>query len=949
VRGGGRVLRVRQTDGTLSNRLSFIVLPHIAAVGSGDRERPGSTVTVTGSGFAEGARVRVNGEDMPDSTFVDAATMTFTLRRPATTPDGADGELGSCEVILVDGTRSASVTFTIDTLHVVVIGDSVAWGQGLREEDKYVALVSHALSARNGGIKSYATVLAHSGAIIGIGDGTMMEPLPGEVPTSYPTAIQQIEMVTGDPDRVDLVLLTCGLNDVNFRTVVHPLTTASTIAASVDRHCRSDLSELLVATVSRFPQAQIVVSGYYPILSEDSDTTEIQAFLVAAGVSIAGLPGGVLGAALIPQITNNCRIFHELSTAAIATAVDEANAVLPTPRILFADTGFGPENAVFASDPWLFAINGDLSPQDAAAGDRGVVCQLNPTRTDVFQCTRASVGHPNATGAQAYADAILAALAAGATDPPGSQDRTGLGFADVHCHQFAHLGFGGRAFWGNPQGELAEALGSCEPVHGAFGLLDVVGNTVRAQYGHSILGHGVKGYPEFDGWPRWDSFTHQAVHEEWLRRAVQGGLRLMVMLAVNNEPMSNLVTRAPGRTSNDMEAVDLQLEAARAMEAHIDAISGGAGKGWYRIVETADQALDVIESGRLAVVLGIEVDYLFNCRTESDLSPDQLRAELDKYYDRGVRHLFPIHFGDNGFGGAAFQNGLERSTGGGPVSPRNPLGTLDFYTIQTEDAGTPGYEYRANRRNVRGLTDLGKTLVKEMIQRGMIIDIDHMSQYSRNDTLDICTAAGYPGLISGHNGFLEISHGNKSHEGNISAVDLHRIRELGGMVCPLLGQGGLEATDTWHGTGSTRIDHINGNTSNSLVQAYLYAAEKMKGRPVGFGSDLNGFAQQPGPRFAPHNGSPNETPPRPTTRLRYPFRAAATGKMMSRSVVGPKAFDFNRDGLAHVGMLPDLIADLEAMGLTQTDLLPLLTSATGYANLWRKASAGHVPSSGGSG
>ena len=226
-----------------------------------------------------------------------------------------------------------------------------------------------------------------------------------------------------------------------------------------------------------------------------------------------------------------------------------------------------------------------------------------------------------------------------------------------------------------------------------------------------------------------------------------------------------------------------------------------------------------------------------------------------------------------------------------------------------------------------------------MIHRNMIIDIDHMSQYSRNDTLDICTAAGYSGVISGHNGFLEISHGNKNHEGNISGADVERIRQLGGMICPLLGQGNLETTDTWHGIGPTKIDHINGNTTNSLVQAYLYAAEKMQGLPVGFGSDLNGFAQQPGPRFAPHNGTPNETPPRPTTRLRYPFRAAATGKMMSRSVVGSKAFDFNRDGLAHVGMLPDLIADLQAMGLTETDLLPLLKSATGYAQLWKKAGA----------
>lgn len=37
---------------------------------------------------------------------------------------------------------------------------------------------------------------------------------------------------------------------------------------------------------------------------------------------------------------------------------------------------------------------------------------------------------------------------------------------------------------------------------------------------------------------------------------------------------------------------------------------------------------------------------------------------------------------------------------------------------------------------------------------------------------------------------------------------------------------------------------------------------------------------------------------------------------MPQSVVGDKTFDSNEDGLAHVGMLPGLIAGLESQGLT---------------------------------
>src|SRR4051812_48410989 len=135
-----------------------------------------------------------------------------------------------------------------------------------------------------------------------------------------------------------------------------------------------------------------------------------------------------------------------------------------------------------------------------------------------------------------------------------------------------------------------------------------------------VIGHLVGGWPQFDGWPRWDSMSHQTVHEDWLKRAVDGGLRLMVMLAVNSEHVANNVERRPGRTKNDMEAVDLQLQGARDFQAYLDDKHGGPGKGWYRIVETPAQARSVMGQNKLAVILGIEVDYLFNAYSSGNLS-----------------------------------------------------------------------------------------------------------------------------------------------------------------------------------------------------------------------------------------------------------------------------------------------------------------------------------------
>jgi hypothetical protein len=54
------------------------------------------------------------------------------------------------------------------------------------------------------------------------------------------------------------------------------------------------------------------------------------------------------------------------------------------------------------------------------------------------------------------------------------------------------------------------------------------------------------------------------------------------------------------------------------------------------------------------------------------------------------------------------------------------------------------------------------------------------------------------------------------------------------------------------------------------------------------------------------------------------------------NAIGEKTFSFDADGLAHVGMLPDLIADFQCMGLRDEDLEPLLNSAEGYVRVWER-------------
>jgi len=56
---------------------------------------------------------------------------------------------------------------------------------------------------------------------------------------------------------------------------------------------------------------------------------------------------------------------------------------------------------------------------------------------------------------------------------------------------------------------------------------------------------------------------------------------------------------------------------------------------------------------------------------------------------------------------------------------------------------------------------------------------------------------------------------------------------------------------------------------------------------------------------------------------------------LKRSKAGPRRdFDINLDGMAHYGMLPDMLQDVRNSGLTAEDLAPLFRSAYDYVQMW---------------
>lgn len=577
-----------------------------------------------------------------------------------------------------------------------------------------------------------------------------------------------------------------------------------------------------------------------------------------------------------------------------------------------------------------------------------------------------------------------------------------VGFADLHNHQFANLGFGGLLLWGEPfheqgmshalpwsdfmpsaPGEVVAPDGSpvprfgcggvgvyshcpptCPPgtgpgtdqwcegvaIHGAGGL----GNILQAVLS-GTWGHNVGGYPQFDGWPRWNNYTGQQAYVDWVERSWLGGQRLMVMLAVNNESLCSLVNRRASFGCDDMSAVDRQIQGAKNLERYVDRADDGLenGTGWYRIAYTSAQARQFAAAGKLAVVLGIEVPSLFGCKPASGCTVQQVQERLDHYYGLGVRHILPVHNTDNAFAGTALYNEIFAAnnriiTGDWwDVENCDPATGIDFHAGMTDDplfsyfAGLAGETVpevpEGSSCNARGLTSLGEAFMGMLMDKKMVIDLDHLSTKSLNRSLDLAEARNYPALAMSHSGFLgsALPGGAGRHEGNKTDQQLERIRALGGTVATILHQGGRQDVKEYQRPdGSVPVPFDCGESSKAWAQAYLYAVEKMQGRAVAIGSDFNGLAGMPAPRAgseACHGDKPANYSP--GAQVQYPF-TTRVGTSLGKQVVGDREFDYNVDGLANNGLLPDFIEDLERIGLTDADLDPLFGSAEQYIRMW---------------
>ena len=493
------------------------------------------------------------------------------------------------------------------------------------------------------------------------------------------------------------------------------------------------------------------------------------------------------------------------------------------------------------------------------------------------------------------------------------------GLLDAHIHGMAFEFLGGRVHCGRPWSPygVTVALVDC-PDHFGNGAGAVLENTIS--YGNPARTHDPVGWPTFRDWPAAKSLTHEQTYYRWLERAWRGGLRIWVNLLVDNHALCELYPLKKN-SCNEMDGVRLQAHDLYALQDYIDAQSGGPGKGWFRIVKDPFQARRVINRGKLAVVMGIEVSKLFDCgevNHQPQCDKATIDRELNEVYGLGVRDMELVNKFDNaltGVTGDAGQTGVVVNQGNryetnhywemqhcdgargaadktqsttAPGDGRDQLAGGLFQLLLPPGA-TPVYP-QPPHCNDRGLTDLGEYVVRRMMAKRMIIDPDHMSVRGRNHLLSILESRNYSGVVSSH---------------SWSTPDAYpRIYRLGGVITPYAGDS-TTFVQKWRQIRPMRDRH------------YYFG--------FGYGADMNGFGAQGNPR--------GRNVPNP---VHYPFKSFDGKVTLGHQVSGQRVYDINVDGVAHYGLYPDWIEDLRVLAGPQI-IRDMARGPEAYLEMWERA------------
>ncbi len=327
-----------------------------------------------------------------------------------------------------------------ETFEMLVVGDSHISGQGLQEKNKFYHLVKEWLQDEVFGARRTVNlnVKAHSGSRIELHADELEKMLemgddiykfyPREANLSSPSITAQVAIARQEyerPESVDLVMLTGGITDVLVANTINPFIREAKVRALIRKYCHEAMRGLLEKTTAAFPNATVVVIGYFPIISTGSEMNKITRYLFKAikfphPLQFAFTNGfsKQFMKILRRKMARRSRLWVAESNRETQAAIAKVNAKLDQPKIIFVESPITEANCFGTKNSLLWDTDRDNFPGDERYTERKTMC------TEVFDelkfdhygklsvrlCELAAIGHPNVEGARAFAEAIKTSL-----------------------------------------------------------------------------------------------------------------------------------------------------------------------------------------------------------------------------------------------------------------------------------------------------------------------------------------------------------------------------------------------------------------------------------------------------------------------------------------------------------------------------------------------------------
>ncbi len=339
-------------------------------------------------------------------------------------------------------TRAGSDARTVP-YEFLVVGDSVVWGQGLAESEKFYSLTAEWLRreafARPREVN--LTVNAHSGSTLKfhadeaekyrkIGrDETY--PFESEVNVGFPSIWKQIAVAAEQYRKVgkpgaDLVMLTGGITDISVSKLLDPFSDIKKLPPMIEKYCLHDMFDVIEHAARLHPASTIVVVGYYPIVSPKTSRSrmfngwlESMSFpRILKPVANNPLTRKLYFNRIGRKATERSRLWIRESNRCLQAAVNKLNATFPSPRAIFIESPITEDTCLETPNSLLFRMQKNGAVDDPLYASRRTQCRealpklKRETRIDypVRLCEIAAIGHPNNAGSKAYAEAVTAKL-----------------------------------------------------------------------------------------------------------------------------------------------------------------------------------------------------------------------------------------------------------------------------------------------------------------------------------------------------------------------------------------------------------------------------------------------------------------------------------------------------------------------------------------------------------